>query len=258
MEAIAGKKDIIRQLKEQLLSMEGFSSGPVSRRLDFGLGPMNAAFPGGTFPLGTIHELVSPTEAHAAAANGFLSGLLSTLMGQNGICLWISVGRKLFPPALKFFGIEPHRVIFVDVKLKKDGLWVMEQALKCTALSAVVAELREVSFAESRRLQLAVEHSRVTGFLHRQLPRTKHALACVSRWQISPIPGHSDGLPGVGFPRVQVELEKIRNGRPGSWQFEWRKGRFRILPAQRQTVLSPESANNNPDIRGSSTKMEAV
>jgi len=242
---ISNKKDIIRQLKEQLLSMEGFSSGSVGRPLDFGLGSMNDAFPGGTFPIGSIHELVSPTEAHAAAANGFLAGLLSTLMGQSGICLWISVGRKLFPPALKFFGIEPHRIIFVDVKLKKDGLWVMEQALKCTAISAVVAELREVSFAESRRLQLAVEDSRVTGFLHRQLPRIKHTLACVSRWQISPLPSLSNGLPGVGFPRVQVELEKIRNGRPGSWQFEWHKGRFRFVPALRPAALPVTSIPNN-------------
>ncbi|PTN09623.1 protein ImuA [Mangrovibacterium marinum] len=254
---ISNKKDLIRQLKEQLLSMEGFSSGSVSRRLDFGLGPMNAAFPGGTFPIGSIHELVSPTEADAAAANGFLAGLLSTLMGQSGICLWISVGRKLFPPALKFFGIEPHRVIFVDVKLKKDGLWVMEQALKCTALSAVVAELREVSFAESRRLQLAVEDSRVTGFLHRIRPVSQATLACVSRWKISPQPSHSNGLPGVGFSRVQVELEKIRNGRPGSWQFEWRKGRFLFVPAKRPAALTAESAKNNLDSNKASTKMKA-
>ncbi|RKD86362.1 ImuA family protein [Mangrovibacterium diazotrophicum] len=244
MEAIAGKKDIISQLKKQILSMEGFSTGSVSRQLDFGLGPVNDAFPEGVFPVGTIHEFVSPTEAHAAAANGFLSGLLSTLLGQSGICLWISVGRKLFPPALKFFGIEPHRVIFVDVKLRKDGLWVMEQALKCTALSAVVAELREVSFAESRRLQLAVENSRVTGFLHRQLPSSKHTLACVSRWQVSPLPSHSSGLPGVGFPRVLVELEKIRNGRPGSWTFEWRNSRFHALPDQRPAALPATSPSN--------------
>lgn len=243
-DSVSDKKDLIRQLKEQISSMEGFSSGSVGRQLDFGLGPMNAAFPGGTFPVGAIHELVSPTEAHAAAANGFLSGLLSTLMGQNGLCLWIGVGRKLFPPALKFFGIEPHRVIFVDVKLKKDGLWVMEQALKCTALSAVVAELREVSFAESRRLQLAVENSRVTGFLHRQLPRSKQTLACVSRWQINPLPGNSNGLPGVGFPRVQVELEKIRNGRPGCWIFEWQNSRFEIAPAQQPAAL-PDSSTQN-------------
>jgi len=242
MEAITGKKEVIKQLREQILSMEGLNSGMVSRQLDFGLGPMDAAFPGGAFPVGTIHELISPTEAHAAAANGFLSGLLSTLMGKGGTCLWVSVGRKLFPPALKFFGVEPHRVIFVDVKLKKDGLWVMEQALKCKALSAVVAELRELSFAESRRLQLAVEDSRVTGFLHRIRPVSQATLACVSRWQISPLPSVTvGGLPGIGFPRVQVDLQKIRNGRPGVWQFEWRRGRFHALPAQRPAVLPAAS-----------------
>ncbi len=222
--------------------MEGFSSGPDSRQLDFGLGPMNPSFPGGTFPVGAIHEFISPTEAHAASANGFLAGLLSTLMKKGGICLWIGVGRKLFPPALKFYGIEPHRVVFVDVKLKKDGLWVMEQALKCTALAAVVAELREVSFAESRRLQLAVESSRVTGFLHRLQPRSQSTLACVSRWKISPLPSQNTrGLPGVGAPRVEVELEKIRNGRPGIWQFEWQNGSFRALPTRRQASLPSAS-----------------
>lgn len=230
MSELAGKKEIIRQLKEQILSLEGLGTGQENRLLDFGLGPLNAAFPGGSFPVGAIHEFVSPTEACAAAANGFLAGLLGTLMKNEGICLWIGVGHKLFPVALKFFGVEPHRVIFIDVRRERDALWVMEQGLKCNALAAVVAEIREVSFAESRRLQLAVETSKVTGFLHRQQPRTENTLACVSRWKIRPLASHTNGLPGVGFPCLEVELAKIRNGRPGIWQFEWKNGIFRIIP----------------------------
>ncbi len=245
MEAIADKRDIINQLRKQIISLEGLNSEALSRQLDFGLGPMNQAFPSGVFPLGNIHEFVSPTEAHAAATKGFITNLLRTLCGKNGICLWIGINRNLFPPAQKFFGIEPDRIIFVDVKLRKDGLWVMEQALKCKALSAVVAELRELSFAESRRLQLAVENSQVTGFIHRQQPASKHPLACVSRWQISPLPSNSNGLPGIGRPRVLVELEKIRNGHPGSWKFEWQNGRFYALP-DKQTKMRPviSIANN--------------
>jgi len=239
MSALAEKKEIIRQLKEKILSMEGFCSRADNRLHDFGLGPMNAAFPGGAFPIGTIHEFVSPTEICAAAANGFLAGLLCTLMKQEGFCLWVSVGHKLFPPALKFFGIEPHRVIFVDVRREKDGLWVMEQGLKCNALAAVVAEISDISFAESRRLQLAVETSKVTGFLHRLHPRTENTLACVSRWKIRPLSSHTDGLPGVGFPRLEVELVKIRNGRPGIWQFEWRNGTFRVVPDRNKTAVKP-------------------
>ena len=230
MSGLADKKEVIRQLKEQLLSMEGFCTGPDSRVHDFGLGPVNAAFPGGVFPVGAVHELISPAASCAAAANGFLAGLLGVLMKKDGICLWVSSGRMLFPPALKFFGIEPHRVIFIDVRREKDGLWIMEQGLKCKALAAVVAEISNISFAESRRLKLAVETSRVTGFLHRLHPRAENTLACVSRWKIRPLPSHTGGLPGVGFPRLEVELVKIRNGRPGIWQFEWRNGTFSPVP----------------------------
>ncbi len=239
MSGLAEKKEIIRQLKERILSLEGFNTDADSRLHDFGLGAMNAAFPGGAFPVGAIHEFVSPTEACAAAANGFLSGLLSTLMKKEGICLWISVGRKVFPPALKFFGIEPHRIIFIDVRREKDALWVMEQGLKCNALAAVVAELRDIGFAESRRLQLAVETSRVTGFLHRQQPRLVNTLACVSRWKIRPLASWTDGLPGVGFPCLEVELVKIRNGRPGIWQFGWKNGAFRIVPDRSNFAVKP-------------------
>lgn len=41
---------------------------------------------------------------------------------------------------------------------------VMEEALKCGGLAAVVGEVQDISFTASRRLQLAVEQSGVTGF----------------------------------------------------------------------------------------------
>jgi len=160
-------------------------------------------------------------------------------MKKGGVCLWISAKRKLFAPGLKFFGVEPHRIIFIDVKREKEALWVMEQGLKCNSLAAVVAELRDISFAESRRLQLAVETSKVTGFLHRQRPRIENTLACVSRWEIRPLASQTGELPGVGFPCLEVELVKIRNGRPGIWQFEWKNGTFKIVPDRTKTVVKP-------------------
>ncbi len=241
MKELAERKDIIRQLQKKILALEGFGNESQGQQIDVGLGFMNAAFPGGAFPTGAIHEFISPTEACFAAANGFISGLLGTLLKKGGICLWISAGRKLFPPALKFFGMEPHRIIFIDVKREKDALWVAEQGLKCNAVSAVVAELREVNFAESRRLQLAVEESRVTGFLHRHHPRMDGVLGCVSKWKVRPLASHlPDNLPGVGFPRWEVELEKIRNGRPGIWQVEWRGEKFRLVPDQKQVASETE------------------
>lgn len=242
MKGLVGKKEMIRKLKEKILTMEGFSREGEARSLDFGLGPVNHSFPGGIFPVGVIHEFISPTEACFAAANGFISGLLSTFQRKKGICMWISTGRKLFPPALKFFGIEPHQIIFIDVKQKKEALWVTEQALRNNSLTAVVAELQDVSFAESRRLQLAVSESGVTCFLHRYYPYSNNTLACVSRWQVRPVASRlPEGLPGVGIPRWEVELMKIRSGKPGIWQFEWQHEGFRHLPVQKQTVNDSET-----------------
>ena len=64
----------------------------------------------------------------------------------------------------------------------------MEEALKCAGLAAVIGELPELSFTTSRRFQLAVEQSRVTGFILRSNPRNLQPNACVSRWKIKSLP----------------------------------------------------------------------
>ena len=90
-----------------------------------------------------------------------------------------------------------------------------------------VGEVRELNFKQSRRLQLAVEQSRVTGFILRNQSKKLSATACAARWQVSPLPSEAaDGLPGLGFPRWQVELLKVRNGQGGSWVLEWADGKF--------------------------------
>jgi len=164
--------------------------------------------------------------------------LLSTLMQQGGVCVWISTARTLFPPALKYFGIEPDQVLFVDLQRKKEVLWTMEEALKCEGISAVIGELNDIDFTTSRRLQLAVEKSRVTGFIIRQHPRDNNAIAAAARWKISPLPSQlNNGMPGIGAPRWTVALTKVRNGQPGSWQLEWLDGRFNTITAE--VVLQP-------------------
>ncbi|MBS1530796.1 MAG: Error-prone repair protein ImuA [Bacteroidetes bacterium] len=221
------KQDIINKLRKDILLMEGFNPPSAGGVSSIGLGDIESAFPNGVFPVGAIHEMMCPSPEHVAASSGFIAGILGSLMEKGGACLWIGVGRELFPPSLMAFNTEPDRMIFIDVQKERDVLWVAEEALKCEGLSAVIAELRDISFAESRRLQLAVENSKVTGFILRNDPRKAGTSTCVARWQISPLPSETeDGLPGVGYPRGQVDLLKVRNGNPGSWQLEWAEGRF--------------------------------
>lgn len=227
---ITTKADIISGLQKEILPLQGYKSQLKNVAIDVGLGPVNYAFPNEKFPLGAVHEFVSSSLEDAAATCGFIAGILNSLMNNEGAILWISSCRLLFPPAIKYFGIEPDKIIFADLPKEKDVLWATEEALKCEALTAVIAEVPGLSFTTSRRLQLAVESSRVTGFILRQSSLSLSTTACVTRWKISSLTSSLPGnMPGIGYPRWNIELLKVRNGKPGTWQMEWKAGRFRHI-----------------------------
>ena len=238
----SNKADIVAQLKKEILPLQGFKPTAGNNSFDGGLGFIKHAFPNVSFPLGAIHEFFCSGSEDVSASCGFISGIISAIMKSGGISLWISSLQMIFPPALIAFGIDPDKIIFINLKKEKEILWVMEEALKCDGLAAVIADTPEISFTASRRFQLAVEKSRVTGFIIRCNPKNL-ATACVTRWRISSIPSVSiNGLPGVGFPRWNVTLLKVRNGTPGNWQLEW-TGKFRnvvklpaiVVEAQKKT-----------------------
>ena len=234
------KANIITQLQNEILSLQRFKTPLYGAAVDVGLQPIKNAFPGAEFPLGSIHEFLCATIEDIAATSGFIAGITSAFMRNGGIAIWISPQRTLFPPALKSFGISPEKIIFIDLQNEKEILWVIEEALKCDGLSAVIGEICQLSLIASRRLQLAVEKSLVTGFIIRTNPHNINATACVARWQINHLKSVSeDSLPGVGFPRWSVELLKVRNGKPGIWQLEWAAGKFRFI-SKNVAVVIPE------------------
>lgn len=237
MEQLADKKRIIQKLQQDILLLQGLAKRPGNHHQDMGLGPIQNAFPGQVFPTAAVHEFISDNGPDCAATNGFISGLLGKLMGSNGTCVWISTNRSVFPSGLPAFDIRPERIIFIDLNRQKDALWAIEEALKCKALTAVVGEIKELNFTESRRLQLAVEKSKVTGFIHRHQATAANTVACTSRWKISPLPSIlPEGMPGVGIPSWNVELLKVRNGQPGKWQIEWFECSFRHQHLKEQVL----------------------
>ena len=232
------KRELIDRLKQDILRLQGFAA-PESRAAgNIGLGAVEDAFPNGIFPRGSVHEFISENREQGAVTCGFIEGLLCRLMEKGGACLWISTSSVLFPPAAKAFGVEPDRIVFVVMPREREVLWATEEALKCKGLAVVVAELQEMDFVQSRRLQLAVEKSKVTGLVIRHNPRRIGSTACAARWKITSLPSElEEGLPGVGDPRWEVELLKVRNGNPGSWQVGWSDNGFApmLKPTQKDT-----------------------
>src|SRR5882672_12816437 len=138
---LSGKSHIITQLQKDILSLQGLHAPKPGKEINLGLGPINASFPNNSFPFGAVHEFVNETKENTAASCGFISCLLAALMRKRGVCIWVSVSRNLFPPGLIAFGIQPDRIIFVDLQKEKEVLWVMEEALKCDGLAAVIGEI---------------------------------------------------------------------------------------------------------------------
>lgn len=216
----------IDQLRSEILRIQGFK-GFSDARVDAHLAPLNDAFPNATFPVGALHEFISASKEGMSATRGFVTALLSVLTINNSCIAWISAQHKIFPPALRSFGVDPDRFLFIDIAKENNMLWAIEEALKCSALTAVVGEMRGISFTESRRLQLAVEQSKVTGFVLHAPGREASTTACVSRWKITALPSISvDGLPGIGHPHWRVELLRVRNGRPSCWNLHWKNNQF--------------------------------
>lgn len=238
------KRDLVCKLQQDILMWQGYKSTAGAPTGRIGLGSIEKVFPGGTFPKRAIHEFITVFSEDAAASDGFIAGLLAVLMEEGAACVWISTSRKLFPASLRAFNVEPERIIFMDVKTEKDVLWIMEEALKCDGLAAVVAELNQVSLTESRRLQLAVEKSGVTGFILRKDASKATSTVAAARWQISPLPSTAEeGLPGLGFPRWQVDLLKVRNGNPGRWVLEWAGDAFAEVAPERKENIQGEREN---------------
>jgi protein ImuA len=165
-----------------------------------------------------------------AATSGFISALMSTCLPKHGAIAWISPEPMVFPPALRSFNLIPEEIIFIHPANEKDLLWTTEEALKCTGLRAVIAEMRSLNAMASRRYQLAVEKSKVTGFLINRTKSGPIANNCVSRWRVTTASSISEnGLPGIGNPSWEVQLQKIRNGKPGQWTLEWPGQALRLI-----------------------------
>lgn len=235
---LPAKANIIARLQKEILLLQGFKPCPADFKETDSLYFIASAFPHSGFPAGMIHEFFCYTEEEVTASSGFISGILSSLVKKGGISVWITSLQNIFPPALTLFGIDPDKIIFLNLKRDKEKLWAMEEAMKCDAVCCVVAEISELSFTESRRFQLATEQSKVTGFIVRRNPKNI-STACVARWKIKSIrSGEENNLPGVGFPRWNVELVKIRNGQPGKWQMEWKSGKIQLV--QKASFVSVE------------------
>jgi cell division inhibitor SulA/protein ImuA len=179
---------------------------------------LDAALPGGGWPLGTLVELLLP--AHGVGELQLLVPALRTLAAEplpaGAWLVWIAPPLAPYPPALAQAGLEPSRVLLVDAASTRDRLWAMEQALHSRSCGAVLAWLDEADDRWLRRLKLAAGSARTLAVLFRPLARRAQASPAALRLALEPQDESLEVqvLKSRGGPRrVRLSLEAARRTR---------------------------------------------
>ncbi len=285
------KRDAAAALRRTIRGIEEAGS-PEQPRLPLGVPKIDRTLPGGGLRLGCIHE-VSGDEAATGLCAALLARTLATgrhgrtQVGSSdargtrrvrgGALLWLARDNDLYAPGLVRFGIGAGQLLVVSgLRRRDDMLWAMEEALRCRAVTGVVAETGRIGLAAGRRLMLAAEGTGVLGLVlsRRAGERGQGARgrgaeagrdgagvpAAVSRWRVTSVRGFCpraasvQGDGGRTEPRWRVELLHCRSGRPAEWIVGWE--RFYGPSAPSGITLTP-SGRTYPKPRSTMTARAA-
>jgi protein ImuA len=230
-------REIFARLSRRIAEIEGRPVClPACRALlSLGICSIDAMLSGGLRRDG-LHEIRSETTRDSVAAGGFAVALLARLtQSDHRPFLLVSEAGALdeaghpYGPGVDRFGLDPGKLIIVQSRHPAESLWVFEEALRCRALAAVLAEIRghprQLDLTASRRLALRARESSVMGLLLRQASAAEPS-AAATRWHVTPRPAAilDDFASGIGRPAWRLALERNRNGPTGIFDLEWNHG----------------------------------
>jgi protein ImuA len=220
--------DALAHLRARIAKIEGHSAGlnndAPAEKWTSGLAPLDAAL-GGTLSYGALHEIMAASPVDLPVASAFAFGLLARLKRQGPMLWCMSGGASAeygapYMPGLAAFGIDPARMICVNVRQPRDLSFVLEEAAKLRGLAAIIAEGPLPSFTASRRLALLLAQSQVPMLF---LPDGKavQGSAAATRFVVAPLVALNSALDirSPGPPAFRVTLARNRGGRSGL-QFE--------------------------------------
>lgn len=165
---------------------------------------LDAALPGGGWQSGTIVELM-PTQTGIGELRLLMPALARITRADRYVAL-ISPPYIPFAPALSQHGVQLERLLVIQAQKPADILWAFEQTLRCKSFAAAVAWPLTIRDREIRRLQLAAEAGRSTGFLYRPPAAARESSPAALRLRLQA--NQESGL--------ELEILKCRGGRSGA------------------------------------------
>lgn len=240
----AEPSETLHALRRTVADITAGLPGEDGRLISFGVTSLDAALAGG-LACGALHEIGPAAPLHGGAAAGFAMAMAARALRGGGQAVWIqpdfnvSEAGALYGPGLDLMGLPTGRLVILRVPRPRDALWAMEEALKCRAAGAVVAELASeaADLTATRRLALAAREGGGLGLiLAPTLPSPvsgggigggSSQLFCsqpstaTTRWEVASARGARDRFGGLGPTTFALSLVKNRRGRTGQWRLSW-------------------------------------
>lgn len=237
----------LERLRREIATAETFTED--ARTLALGMTDIDAVL-GGGLPCAALHELSAASAIHLGAAAGFALTLAVHAQEHAKETLWIATdfgthkAGALYGPGLELFGLDTRRLLNVRVPRTVDALFAMEEALKCRALSCVVAEMTEdADLTATRRLLLAAREGGALGLLLRH-NATRAPSVAMTRWQVASCPSQPDEFGGLGLTAFALTLTRNRRGPCGAWTICWDHHEHAYAPL---SLGVAEAASDRPD-----------
>ncbi len=224
---LADLRKLIVDIENKSATRVASASGEDCSPWSFGVGDIDLALPDRRLCARSLHDISATSPGDRPSACGFAFALLSRLP-RSGDVLWCQLISDaceygaLYGPGVGWLGIDPGRIIQVRVRSPGDLAWVMEEALRCAGLRAVVGEGPGLHFTVTRRLALACEQAGIP-CLYVNLDGDIRTSAATTRWRIKAeaAPGEEVDMPGPGAAAWSLSLTRCRGGSTGKWQLYW-------------------------------------
>lgn len=228
--------DIGRYAPSSDIYLSGGQTSSVAGRFNFGVRRIDDAL-GDGLARGGVHEIFLSHPKDVATALGFTLALALMAAGAKSILIsqqdfLDGEAGAINADGLNEMGIDPPRVILVHTPNAEGALRAGEQAVRCTALGAVVIETwgepKILGFTASRRLSLASAKSNVPIFIFRAAARPSQS-AAATRWSVGAAPSRALEANAPGFPAFDLTLLRHRGGTAGhNWRVEWDRDQRRF------------------------------
>ncbi len=180
---------VLQRLTHEIQQLEtsGRRAAAEVKTSSAGCVALDALLPAGGYEAGSVVEYLRTAPACGASTLAW-GAAAAAMQATSGFLVVVDTQHNVFPPTLTSHGIDLGKVIFVRPQSQADALWAVDQALRTSAVAAVVAELERIDDRSARRLQLAAECGAGLALLLRSAAARKQPSWAEVQWLVRTVP----------------------------------------------------------------------